>query len=325
MAQAIVIREYGGPDVLRLEDVHVGRPARGQVRIRHTRIGVNFHDSYTRSGQHRALALPGSPGIEAVGVVEEVGDEVTNVQRGDRFAYVTPTYGVYATERLIDAGLLLRIPLGVTDQVVASSLLRGLTVDVLVNRAHHLKAGSTILVQAAGGGVGQLLTRWARRIGVTVIGTAGNEASAQRARDAGCHHVLSYKRDDVAARVKQITGGAGVAVAYDAVGADTFDGSLESLDFCGMLVNYGQASGPIPPFQISRLSAKSSAICRPIVFHYTRDASTRRAMAENYFQALEAGWLFGPTAVREFPLAQAAECHRVMEAEGTGIPLLLVP
>lgn len=324
MPQAIVVEQYGGPEVLQLKDVMVGPPAAGEVRLRHTRIGVNFHDVYVRSGLYKTLELPGTPGIEAVGIVEACGAGVTRWKPGDRVAYVTRAYGVYAEERLITESQLLAIPGGLTDDTVASTLLRGLTVEMLVNRVHQARSGSWALVQAAAGGVGQLLCQWLAHLGVRVIGTTGNDEQAAIATAAGCSHVINYRITNVVNRVREITDGHGVAVAYDGVGKESFAGSLDSLDFCGHLVNFGQSSGAIPPFEVSRLAARSTTLSRPIIFHYARNASVREEMASSVFRALAAGWL-KTRAPRYFALADAAESHRAIEAHGAMTPLLLVP
>lgn len=324
MAQAVVIEQYGGPEVLKIKEVPVGPPKADEVRLRHTSIGVNFHDVYVRSGLYKTLQLPGIPGIEAAGVVTECGSAVTRWKVGERVAYVTGAYGVYASERVIDQAQLLRIPAGVSDEVAASALLRGLTVEMLLRRVHHLTPGSWILVQAAAGGVGQLLCQWASHMGATVIGTVADDEQDRAAAAAGCHHRIHFKRENVVERVRELTQGKGVSVAYDGVGKDTFTGSLDCLDYCGHLVNFGQSSGSVPPFEVSRLAAKSSSLSRPIVFHYVREAAQREEMAANVFRALEQGWLTVKPA-RTFPLADAAESHRVIEAAGATVPLVLVP
>lgn len=324
MPEAVVIQEYGGPEALRLQAVQVGDPGPRQVRLRHTRIGVNFHDVYVRSGLYKTLPLPGIPGIEAAGGVVACGAQAGRWKPGDRVAYVTGAYGVYASERLIDAAELLPIPDGVSDATAASALLRGLTVEMLVRRVHQVAPGRWILVQAAAGGVGQLLCQWAARLGARIIGTVGDDAQAELARAAGCRHPVWYRREDVAGRVREITGGQGVAVAYDAVGGESFFGSLDALDYFGHLVNFGQASGPVPAFEVSRLAARSTSVSRPIVFHYLREAKAREEMAAAVFGGLKDGWL-KVGAAREFALADAAQAHRVIESEGASAPLLLVP
>jgi NADPH2:quinone reductase len=239
MATAIVLRRYGGPEALTAEWVEVGRPGSGELRVRQTAVGVNFHDCYVRSGLYRTLALPGIPGIEAAGVVEDVGPDVSGFAVGDRIAYVTGQYGAYASERLMPASWALRLPDGISEAVAATVLLKGLTTEMLTREVHPPKAGEVVLVHAAAGGVGRLLCRRARQLGATVIGTAGSEAKAEIARAAGCAHVILYRQEDFVARVKEITDGRGVDVAYDSVGRDTFDGSLESLALRGHLVNFG--------------------------------------------------------------------------------------
>lgn len=324
MTDAIVIEQYGAPEVMRFRAVELPAPGPGQVRLRHTRIGVNFHDVYVRSGLYRTLALPGTPGIEAAGMVVECGEGVSAWKPGDRVAYVSGAYGVYARERLIEAALLLRLPEGVSDDVAASALLRGLTADMLLQRVHRVQAGDWVLVQAAAGGVGQLLCRWAVQLGARVIGTVAHAGQVDAATRVGCTLVLDSRSDDVVQRVNEATGGQGVAVAYDGVGRDTFGVSLQSLGVCGHLVNFGQASGAVPPFEVSQLATRSLSLTRPIIFHHLREAAVREAMTARVFAALDAGVL-GVNAPRHFPLADAAQAHRVLEAEGATTPLLLVP
>ena len=324
MTTAIVIEQYGGPEVLVPQEVALSKPGAGQVRLRHTFIGVNFHDVYVRSGLYKTLSLPGTPGIEAVGIVEALGEGVEGFQPGDRVAYVTGTYGVYASSRLIDADLLCPIPDGISDEIAASTLLRGLTVEMLLYRVHQVQPGQTILVQAAAGGVGQLLCQWASHLGATVIGTVGSEEQVSLAKSAGCAHVIRNRVEDVASEVMAFTEGRGVAVAYDGVGQATFQGSLDALSLMGHLVNFGQASGAVPSFEVSRLAAKSNSLTRPIIFHYLKEKKQREAMTQQVFNALSQGWLKAAKP-RAFALTDAAECHRVLEAQGASVPLLLVP
>ena len=323
MSRAIVVNEYGGPEVLRIQDVTVGDPGPGQVRIRHVAIGVNFHDVYVRSGLYKTLSLPGTPGIEASAEVTAVGDGVERFAVGDRVAYVTGQYGVYAAERLIDAETLIALPASLSHQAAASVLLRGLTVEMLLYRVHAVKARDFVLVQAAAGGVGQLLCQWASRLGAIVIG-ATTEDQMERALAAGCQHVIRYQREDLPQRVAEITGGRGVAVVYDGVGQATFAQSLESLAYRGHLVNFGQASGSVPPFEVSALAKRSNSLSRPIIFHYLLDAAERAQMADNVFKAHADGWLRVNEPI-EFDLADAAESHRVLESQGASRPLLLRP
>ncbi|GGH50184.1 quinone oxidoreductase [Comamonas phosphati] len=327
MAQAIVITEYGGPEVLQIATVESKPLAQGQVRVQHTRIGVNFHDIYVRSGLYKTLALPGTPGIEAVGVVVQVGEGVARWKVGDRVAYVSSAYAIYATERVIAADELIAVPDDLSDELVASSLLRGLTADVLLHRVARVAEGSRILVQAAGGGMGQILCQWGTRLGAMVIGTAGSDATAKKAGQAGCVEVIRYRGEgalDVAARVMDITQGYGVDVAYDGVGRDSFDGSLASLAFGGQLVMYGQSSGPVPPLEMPRLAARSASVCRPMVFHFVRHPKEREAMAQRVFEALRKKH-FRMAEPKSFALADAAAAHRELEAHGAMVPILLLP
>ncbi|TCZ61382.1 quinone oxidoreductase family protein [Roseicella aquatilis] len=324
MAEAIMLREHGGPEVLRAEAVTVGRPGPGELRVRQTAIGVNFHDCYVRSGLYRTLPLPGVPGIEAAGVVVEVGPDVAGVAPGDRIGYVTGGYGAYASERLLPAAIALPLPEGVSERLAASILLKGLTAEMLLRQVHRVQPGQTILVHAAAGGVGRLLCQWAAHLGATVIGTVGSAAKAEVARAAGCRDVILYREEDVVARVKAITGGRGVDAAYDGVGKDTFDGSLECLALRGHLVNFGQASGPIPPFQVSRLAARSNSLTRPIVFHYVQDRPALEAMAASLFGALAAGAVTAEEG-QALPLAEAARAHQLLESRQAEAPLILLP
>lgn len=322
MAQAIVIHEHGGPEVLRLQEVAVGAPGPGQVRLRQTFLGVNFHDIYVRSGQYRTLALPGIPGIEGVGVVEQLGEGVSGLRTGDRVCYISGGYGCYASERLLPADLALKLPDTVDDRTAAASLLKGLTVEMLVARVHRVTPGQWLLVQAAAGGVGQLLVQWAARLGARVIGTVGAPAKAEVARAAGCEAVILYRQEDVAARVAELTGGRGVDVVYDGVGRDSFAGSLASLSLCGHLINFGQASGPVPPVPLADLAARSTTLSRPVVFHYAAQRERRQAMAASLFEALAAGWIT-PAPAQEFELAQAADAHALLESGGATKPVVL--
>ncbi len=314
--KAIVLRNYGGPEELKPEDVKVGAPGAGEVRLRQTVMGINFHDAYVRSGLYKTLALPGVPGVEAAGVIEAVGAGVSGFREGDRVAYVTGAYGAYASHRLIAADLLIRLPAGIDDRTAGAMMVKGLTVQMLLTRLRPLAAGETCLVHAAAGGVGQLLTQWAHHLGARVIGTVGSDAKAALARGNGCDHTIVYTREDFAARVTEITGGKGVQMVFDSVGGDTFEGSLAVLAAQGVLVNFGQSSGPIPPFAPSRLAAKSNALWRPILFHYITDAAVRQEMADALFAAVAEG-IVKVEIGAEFPLEAAAEAHRAMEARAT--------
>lgn len=324
MAQAIVLRAHGDAHVLEVETVDVPRPRTGEIRIRQTAIGVNFHDVYVRNGSYRTLYLPGVPGIEAVGVVEDVGAGVYGLAVGDRVGYVTGGYGAYAQARNLPAELAIAIPTTIDDRQATSVLLKGLTAEMLLRRVHHVEAGMTVLVHAAAGGVGRLLCQWAAHLGATVIGTVGSARKATLAKAAGCHDTILYREVDFAAKIGELTAGRGVDVAYDSVGRDTFDGSLSSLAPLGHLVNFGQASGPVAPFEVSRLAARSNMLTRPIIFHYLADRDRRNAMADNLFAALEAG-VISPPESEIFTLAQAPAAHQRLESRLAEGAVLLAP
>lgn len=324
MAQAIMVRSYGGPEVLRAESVEVAEPAAGEIRVRQTAIGVNYHDVYVRSGLYTTLVPPGIPGIEAVGVVTAIGPEVDGLAVGDRIGYITNQYGAYASERTLSASIALSLPDAMDDRLAATVLLKGLTADMLVRQVHRVKPGMTVLVHAAAGGVGRLLCQWASAIGATVIGTAGTPEKREIALAAGCEHVILYREVDFVAEVRRITGGRGVDVAYDGVGGDTFYGSLESLATFGHLVNFGQASGPVEPLAMPLLAAKSLTVTRPIIFHYTQDTERLRQMATSLFSAFADGTLTADPG-EAFPLHEAARAHEALEARTATGPLLLIP
>lgn len=324
MAQAIMLREHGGPDCLRSEPISIPALARGALRVRQTAIGVNFHDIYVRTGLYRTLPLPGIPGIEAAGVIEAIGPDVDRFRVGDRIGYVAASYGAYASERVLPADLAFKLPDAVDDQTAASVLVRGLTVQMLTGPVHPIRGEETVLVHAAAGGVGRLLCQTLQARGVRVIGTAGSRDKAAIAREAGCDAVILYREEDVVARIRDLTGGRGVAVVYDSVGKDTFFGSLDCLGTRGHLVNYGQASGAVPPFEVSRLAERSLTVSRPILFHYLTDPSERGAMAAAVFDALAHGTLTLPPA-QTFPLEQAGAAQAMLESRRATGPILLLP
>lgn len=320
----IRIEEHGGPEVLKLAAAELPPPGPGEIRIRQTAVGVNYHDVYVRSGLYRTLALPGIPGIEAAGVVEACGDGVSGFSAGERVAYVSAQYGCYAEARNLDAALAVKLPDAIGDSGAAASFMKALTVYMLIRRVRHLQAGETVLVHAAAGGVGQLITSWASHLGARVIGTVGSEEKARIAREHGASDVILYRQEDVAARVMEITNGEGVAAAYDAVGADTFQGSLASLGFEGHLVFYGQASGPVEPFAPAILAGKSLSVTRPIVFHYIRTRAMLEEMASACLDAFERG-IIKPIAPLELPLEEAARAHEVLEARQSPGGIVLIP
>ena len=324
MTQAIVLRETGGPEKLQYETVAVGEPGPDELLLRHTAIGVNFHDTYVRTGLYRTLKLPGIPGLEAAAVVEKVGASVTGFAPGDRVSYIDESYGAYSQKRLLPARLAIRLPDRITDEVAASLTIKGFTACMLLRRVHAVRAGETLLIQAAAGGVGQPLVRWAKHLGATVIATVGSEKKAAIARECGADHVILYRQENFVERVAQITQGRGVDVAYDSVGADTFSGSLDCLGFLGTLVNFGQSSGPVPPFTISRLAARSNGVIRPMLFHYIRDRPSLEAMAKETFDAVAQGIVRAQIGLR-VPLARAHEAHVALESRATTGSVILLP
>jgi NADPH2:quinone reductase len=321
---AVVIRETGGPEVLKLEPVEIGRPKAGELRIRQTAIGVNFHDIYVRSGLYRTLTLPGIPGVEATGIVEEIGTCVTGFSPGDRVAYTTPNYGAYAQERLISAKDAVVLPDAVGDRLAAAVMVKGMTAQLLVRRVHPVRRGEWMLVHAAAGGVGRLLCQWGRHLGATVVGTVGSDEKAEVARRCGCHFVIHYRRENFVDRVLEFTGGRGVDVAYDSVGKDTLFGSLDALAFFGHLVHFGQSSGPVDPFPVSLLSTKSTTVTRPMCFHYVADRAILEDTAAELFHALAEG-IVSVENIRQHPLHDVAQAHRDLEGRLTVGSVILVP
>ncbi|HET7135470.1 MAG TPA: quinone oxidoreductase [Casimicrobiaceae bacterium] len=324
MAQAIRFHRTGGPEVLTLESVDVGKPGRGEVRMRNTAIGVNFIDTYQRSGLY-PMQLPSGLGTEAAGVVEEVGEGVDWLKPGDRVATCTSPVGAYSTERNLPADKLVKLPDGIEERTAAAMMLKGLTVQYLFRQTYPLKAGQTILFHAAAGGVGLIACQWARALGVTMIGTAGSDEKAALARQHGCAHTIVYTRENFVERVKEITSGKGVPVVYDSIGKDTFPASLDCLSPRGFFVSFGSASGPVPPFNIMMLSQKGSLYAtRPTLFTYAANRESLNAMASELFALVKEGKI-KPDARQTFPLSEAAEAHRTLESRKTTGATLLIP
>jgi len=316
--QAVRFSRVGGPEVLQLQDVQVGRPGPGEARIRHAAVGLNFADTYFRSGLY-PVALPAGIGVEAAGVVEEVGEGVTHVKPGDRVTYTgfVNTLGAYSTERLIPAAPLIRLPAEISFETAAAVTMRGLTAAYLMTRIWPLAKGDTILVHAAAGGVGLVLVQWAKLLGLNVIGTVSTMAKARLARSFGCDHAVIYGHEDVAKRVREITAGAGVKVVYDSVGKDTFDASLNSLARRGLLVCVGTASGPIPPINAMQLAMKGSLyVTRPALADYMADPAERDALAAELFGHI-AGGRIDVQINQRYELRAAAQAHRDLEARAT--------
>jgi len=315
MPHAIRVHQTGGPEVLKWEEADVGEPGPGQVRLRQEAAGLNFIDVYHRSGLYKQ-ELPFTPGVEGAGIVDALGPNVTNVRVGDRVAYAGPIGG-YAEERLIAADKLVKLPESIPTEQAAAMMLQGLTAEMLLRRVYRVKAGETILVQAAAGGVGLILCQWAKAIGATVIGTVGSDEKAELARAHGCDYPIVYTRQDFVAEVQRITDGRKLPVVYDGVGRDTFMKSLDCLHRRGMMVSYGNASGPVDPFPATLLAQKGSLfLTRPTLFDYvvTRD-ELEQASAE-LFAVIESGKVKIEVKQR-FPLKDAAKAHRALESRRT--------
>jgi len=317
-AQAIRMHRTGGPDVLQLEDVAVGTPGPGQVRLKHAAVGINFADTYFRAGLY-PVPLPAGIGVEAAGTVEAVGEGVTNVATGDRVTYTgfVNTLGAYSTERIIPAAPLIKLPNAIGCETAAAMTMRGLTAAYLMRRVWPLRVGDAILLHAAAGGVGLIVSQWAKLLGLTVIGTVSSDEKAAVARAHGCDHVVIYGREDVAKRVRELTGGAGVAVAFDSVGKDTYAGSIDSIRRRGLLVCVGTASGPVPPIDATQLAIKGSLfVTRPALADYLADPAEKAELANELFSHVGAGRIAIEINQR-YKLADAVEAHRDLEARRT--------
>ncbi len=319
---AIQLSRTGGPEVLEAVEVEVPSPAAGQILVRHAAVGLNYIDTYHRSGLY-PLKLPSGIGLEAAGRVEAVGEGVARFKVGDRVAY-NGTMGAYAEAAVVPADRAVKVPDGVSLETAAAALLKGMTAEFLVRRCFHVKHGDTVLIHAAAGGVGQILVQWCKSLGATVIATVGSEAKAVIARDLGADQVIDYGREDVAAKVAELTAGKGVAVVYDGVGKDTWAASLKSLARRGVMVTFGNASGPVPPFAPLELGAKSLFVTRPRLFDYIATTEELDESAEALFAVLGSGAVkidIGQT----FPLADARAAHEALEGRRTTGATLLVP
>ena len=325
MVKAVRVHEQGGTDVLRYEDVDIGRPGKGEARIRHTAIGLNFLDVYFRSGVYAPPAgLPLTLGNEAAGLVVETGEGVSEVKEGDRVAYVGPL-GAYAEERLIAAGRLVKLPSAISDDLAAAMLVKGMTAEYLLNRTYQVKPGQTVLYHAAAGGVGLLFGQWAKHLGATVIGTAGSAAKVALARAHGFDHVVNYNEVDFVSAVREITGGKMCDVVYDSIGKDTFPASLDCLKPRGLFVTFGQSSGPIPPVSLALLSQKGSLyVTRPSIFTYIAKREELDASAAALFDVVSKGVVKVEVTGR-YPLAEAGRAHADLEGRRTTGASVLIP
>ena len=325
MAMVVQFHEAGGPEVLRCEQAPVGVPGPGQVRLRQVAVGLNFADIYFRNGTY-PVPLPSGIGVEAAGIVEETGPGVIRVATGDRVAYTgfNDTLGAYCSERVMPAAPLIRLPAGISLETAAAMTMRGLTAAYLMRRIHPWKPGDTLLLHAAAGGLGLMVSQWARLLGLTVIGTVSSAEKAAAARQHGCTHTIDYSREDVAARVRELTGGVGVSVVFDSVGQSTFAASLDALGRRGLLVCVGTASGPIAPFDPQILARKGSLfLTRPALADYIADPAEKEELAAEVFGHVAAGDIRVEIG-RRYALADAAQAHRDLESRQTLGPSIFV-
>jgi NADPH:quinone reductase len=321
---AIRFAKPGGPEVLSWEEIEVGEPGQGQVLLRQTAVGLNYIDTYHRSGLYK-VELPSGLGTEGAGVVEKVGPGVSDLKGGDRVAYASGGLGAYSQMRLFPAERAVKLPANVSDQQAAAMMLQGMTVEYLIRRTFAVKPGMTVLLHAAAGGVGSIASQWLKHLGATVIGTAGGPDKLALAQKNGCAHVIDYTKEDVAKRVREITGGKGVPVVYDGVGKDTFQGSIDSLAVRGMFVSFGNASGPVPAFEPILLSTKGSLyFTRPTLFSYTITREELLESAQALFDVVGKGAV--KIAVNQtYPLKDAAQAHRDLQARKTTGSTVLIP
>lgn len=324
MPGVIRLHRTGGPEVLQWEDVQVGEPADGQARVRQTAVGVNFVDTYQRSGLY-PVPVPGGIGSEGAGVVEAVGPGVSYLRPGDRVAYAGGPPGSYAEVRLMPADRLVKLPEGISDRQAAAMMLKGMTVQYLIRRTYRVQPGETVLFHAAAGGVGLIACQWLKALGATVIGTVGSEQKAELARSHGCDHAIIYTREDFPGRVRELTGGQGVPVVYDSVGRSTFAGSLDCLRSLGLLVSFGNASGPVPPFDLGVLAQKGSLyVTRPTLFTYTASRADLEATAQDLFDVV----LSGKVKIEinhTYALKDAAQVHGDLEGRKTTGSVVMLP
>jgi len=325
MVKAIRIYEPGGPQVLLWEEYDPGQPGSGEVLLRQEAVGLNFIDVYNRTGLYPLPALPATPGLEGVGIVEAIGKDVTEVAVGDRVVYAGLPPGAYAEVRLIPAHRLVKLPVSISAQQGAAMMLKGMTARYLLHGCYRVKTGDTILIHAAAGGVGLIVCQWARHLGSTVIGTVGSPEKAELAHSFGCEYPILYEEENFVSRVKEITQGRGVDVVYDSIGQSTFMKSLDCLRPMGMMVSFGQASGPIPPFDLGILAAKGSLfLTRPSLMAYTAKREDLLAHAQDLLEVVEKG-VVKIEVKQSYPLAEAAQAHRDLENRKTSGSTILIP
>ena len=324
MTRGVLVRAHGGPEVLEWSEIDVPAPKRGEVRIRHTAVGVNFIDVYDRTGLY-PMPLPSVLGREAAGVVDALGAGVRSLAVGDRVAYTSTSPGSYAEARNMPADRVVKLPAAITDEQAAAMMLKGLTAQYLLRRTYRVKPRDPIVVHAAAGGVGLILVQWAKHLGAEVIAVVGSDAKAELVRRHGAHHVIVTPREDLVARVKEITGGKGVPVVYDSVGKDTFFASLDCLRRLGSMVTFGNASGPVAPFSALELSKRGSLfLTRPTLFHYIATRAELNRAANELFEVVASG-VVEIVVGQRYPLADAARAHAALEGRHTTGSTVLVP
>ena len=324
MPKAIRIVKTGGPEVMEYVEVEVGDPGPGEARVRHAACGLNYIDVYFRNGTY-PQPLPAGLGMEGAGVVEAVGEGVSHVKPGDRVAYAGRPTGAYAEVRVMPAAILVNVPDSIDFDTAAAMMLQGLTVQYLFRRTFVLRGGETILFHAAAGGVGLIACQWARALGVTVIGTVGSDEKAALAKAHGCTHTINYNKENFVERVKDLTGGKGVPVVYDSIGKDTFTGSLDCLAPLGMMVSYGSASGPVPPFTLNELASRGSLfITRPTLFTYTAKRDDLELMASELFGMVDSGKI-NIDINQRYALEEVAQAHADLESRKTTGSTILIP
>ncbi|MGB3388755.1 MAG: quinone oxidoreductase [Pseudaminobacter sp.] len=324
MSHAIIQTVQGGPEVLEWRERPDTAPGEGEVAVRHTAIGVNYIDIYVRKGAYPMMTLPGTPGMEAAGIVEEVGRGVTDLAVGQRVAYVMTAPGAYSERRNVPAERMVPLPDDIDDRAAAALMLKGMTAERLLHKTTQAAPGDTVLIHAAAGGVGLLLTAWAKAIGCTVIGTVGSEAKVEGVRQAGADHVIVSTTGNVADRVAEITSGRGCRYIYDGVGKNSFETSLQAVARFGHLVSFGNASGAVPPINIAVLAPKCVALSRPQIFPYIADRKDLLETAQNLFAAMRKG-IVRTDINQTYPLAEAAQAHRDLESRRTTGQIILLP
>ncbi len=324
MVKVVRVHAYGGPEALSYDDVELGQPGPGQALISQTAVGLNYIDTYHRTGLYKLPSLPHPIGVEGAGIVEAVGPGVTNVKPGDRICYGS-ILGAYAQKRIVPADRLLALPEGISDEVAAGIMLKGMTARYLVRVTYPIKKGDTVLIHAAAGGVGLIACQWAKHLGATVIGTVGSEEKAALARAHGCDHPINYNRENFVEKVKEITGGKGLPVVYDSVGKDTWEGSLDCLAPRGLMVSFGNASGPVPPVSILVLSQKGSLfLTRPILAHYIVTRAEYEETANDLFNVVKSGAVKIEVNQR-YALKDVGQAHIDLENRKTTGSTILIP